>query len=140
MRAVMLAISVFLASSLTQANVLSFKEWKTRRIVEAKSLITQIKLEKNLEADVQRHRLLQIEMKLQAAKELSPNDYFHLYIMENLKTKPEEIRSVVKKLSKNELAEILNGYVNQTKTMSGLKAPRPNSGPEPLKITQVYEN
>lgn len=96
------------------ADGVSYKEWKNKRILEAKSLISHVKTQHFATPEEKMSRLERAEMQLEAEKELGPNDYFRLYLVDIFKKNPNLARKIAQKMSKQELAEVLAGYANET--------------------------
>ena len=103
---------------------LSFHDWKFRRIQEAQSVVRQLQHDKSLQREEKESRVSRASAKLVAEKDLSPNDYFHLYLIDLYKKSPNEAKQAACKLTKEETAEILLGYVRLAEQVKELGSPR----------------
>ena len=117
-----LALVVFLITANTFAGTLSFRQWKHRRIAEKNSIVTQIKRDKSLNVEIRQNKLIQAKLNLQTEKDLSPDDYFHLYLVEQFKKDPKSARATAKTLSKDELADIIISYISATNQFYKIEA------------------
>jgi hypothetical protein len=98
------------------AAVLSFKHWKAQKVTQAKSVVVQVRREMKSFSVLPpslKARYKQALTNVSIAKELSPNDYFVLYIGPRFKGNTKAIAEATKGLSKEEIAEILVGYSDQ---------------------------
>src|SRR5690606_34678487 len=120
-----LALLVFLVSTNLFANPLSFQQWKSRRVTEKESVVEQIKQNKSLKTEARQKKLTQALANIETEKDLSPEDYFHLYLVELFKNNPNGAREAAKTLSKEELAAIIVSYINTTNQMKKLEALSP---------------
>lgn len=109
-----LALFVFIFSANVFAGSLSFEKWKTRRVAEKASIVAQIKRDKSLAPEQKQSRLMRANLNLQTEKDLSPEDYFHLYLLTQFKDQPNKARETIQSLSKKELADIVISYINAT--------------------------
>lgn len=111
---------VSLASTdITDTHVLSFKVWKQKKIDEARSNVTETKKKiKNSEShsDSFKQELVQSEVTLKVAQDLSANDYFLLYIVPRFPDNPQALVQASKHLSAKDFADILRAY---QKTLEG---------------------
>jgi len=109
--------------SLAELKVVGFQSWKARRILEAQALYQQVRGEvreslssvQNRRPETSRRlqeRLEQSRLNVQIARELTPNDYFVLYVRERRHTNPRAFVQAVERMSNPEVAEILNAYHN----------------------------
>lgn len=96
------------------AGTLSFKEWKGRRVAEKTSVIRQVERERSMTGSARDNKLAQARFNLQTEQDLTPEDYFHLYLMEQFRKNPNQARETAKSLSKEELADIVVSYINAT--------------------------
>lgn len=110
--------------ALADIKVVGYQSWKARRILEAQSLYQQVRTEVRVALSSARNRrpensrrlqerLEQARLNVQIARELSPNDYFVLYVRERRHTNPAAFIQAVERMSNPEVAEILNAYHNQ---------------------------
>lgn len=97
------------------ASVLGFREWKAVRVFEAKN--EHAKLSKSLKklrkSDISRaeeRALNQARMNISIAQDLSPNDYFILYLSQKYRGQKPALLAASKKLSSADMAEILSSY------------------------------
>lgn len=110
-------ICFLMATQAFSTEVLSFKAWRSRRVIEAKSQVSQIKetmrqqnrSENSRTADL-KNRLEQELLNVKIAQELSANDYFVLYLTEQFKGDEGAVLQAVKRMSQKEVAEILINY------------------------------
>jgi hypothetical protein len=109
----------FVFSLQAQADVLSYKQWRNRRIQEARATVTQIKDELAIttkdpeqvsDIPVLEAKLRQAVTNVEIAKELNSNDYFVLYLIESFPNDPNVLKSVAKRMSWQEMADILENY------------------------------
>lgn len=117
---------VFFYTLQSFAGVLGFREWKQRRIAEKTSIISQIKNDKLLSKEERALKLKRAQFNLKTETELTPDDYFHLYLSERFRNNPEKSKEAARKLSKEELAEILVGYVVMANQSRGAELFNPN--------------
>lgn len=117
-----LAVFVLLVSTNVFAAPVSFQQWKTRRVAEKMYLLTQLKRERALPTDIHQAKVSQAQFNLQTEKDLTPEDYFHLYLFEQFKTNPENAKETAKSLSKAELADIVVSYISATKQFRAVEA------------------
>ncbi len=116
-----LALFVFLLASNVLASPLSFQKWKLRRVAEKTSIVAQIRQDKSLPTGIHQNKLNQAMFNLQTEKDLTPEDYFHLYLVEQFKSNPSKARDTAKSLSKEELADIVVSYINATQQIRELE-------------------
>ncbi len=117
-----LALFIFLFAANVFANTISFQKWKIRRVAEKNSVVIQVKRDKSLSYEARQSKLAQAQFNLQTEKDLTPEDYFYLYLVEQFKSNPESARETAKSLSKEELASLVVSYINATNQFKELEA------------------
>jgi hypothetical protein len=133
MKLVSLILMVLLVATSAHAEVLSFKAWKTARIEEAKSTLTQtLKGDASTQAQVNtvsssakahpNERLSQAQMNVEIAQELTIQDYFIIYLSQ-FKSQTA-FQEAAKKLSAEEMGELLVAYKKQLSVVEHSPAPR----------------
>ncbi len=102
---------------------MSFKVWKAQKIQQAQSTLKHAK--KRAETSpTEAARLKQAKTNMVIAQELSPNDYFILYLAPKYQGNQKALEVAARFMSRQELAEILVGYSNHLKTRE--ESPRPS--------------
>ncbi len=107
--------------ALGSSTILGFQAWKARRVIEAQSLFQQVRTEVRMalskaqnrspqRARYLQERLEQARLNIQISRELTPNDYFVLYVRERRNTNPRAFVLAVEQMSNPEVAEILASY------------------------------
>lgn len=93
--------------STTQAQVLTFKNWKALQILESEQALKRV----NNAAKTENHadQLYQALLKLELSKELTINDYFIVYLSRHNDGK-SAIMKAAKKMSPEETATLLLAY------------------------------
>jgi hypothetical protein len=106
------------------AGVVSYKVWKAQKVQQAKSSLSRIqKEEKRRSTSAVKVRLKQAKTNMAIAKELTPNDYFVLYLGPKYKGNGKALEVAARFMSRQELAEILVGYSNQLHQRDDLPSP-----------------
>lgn len=133
-RPFLLYIILFFAMGAVAApttSVLSYKEWKTRRIQESVDTL------KRIEREGARGRktvtrgyspLEQAQLNVKIAKGLTPNDYFLFYLNERFAGNRQALEIAAKKMSPKEVADIMMSYQNY----------RAQENPEPNKADSRF--
>lgn len=104
---------VLLIMSLTSpswASVMSFSQWKAQQIGLAKSIYSDAVIDSRRGGQEGLSRLRKARVKLVVAQELSPNDYFELYLSRHYNNNFKALEMAAKKMRPAELAEILMSY------------------------------
>jgi hypothetical protein len=161
-----LVLSFFLAAcvlslfspSTSEAGILSYKEWKSKRVLEAQALLSQSEARNKsyrkshpvitAANEIKLQRLSRVSVhNIVMAKELVPNDYFVMYLVPRSRSYPGALNEAIRRLSKEELADILGNYrsrviqadpqlSNSQKLSVGLKAMNiPNSNNKVATLT-----
>ncbi|HEX4923255.1 MAG TPA: hypothetical protein VFV50_04185, partial [Bdellovibrionales bacterium] len=82
----------------------------------------------------QRARLRQAKTNVAIAQELTPNDYFILYLSPKYRNNARALEVAARFMSRQELAEILVGYSNHLQSRE--EGPRPSFPPVMSRTTQ----
>lgn len=125
MRTWILGILVLIACGSAQGAVVSFKVWKAQKIQQAQGSLKTAK--KASTSPANKARLKQAKTNLLIAQELSPNDYFILYLAPKYQGNAKALEVAARFMSRQELAEILVGYSNTLQTRED--GPRPSFPP-----------
>jgi hypothetical protein len=96
------------------AGVVSYKVWKAQKVQQAKNSLshTQKELKSSSENSAIKMRLKQAKTNVAIARELTPNDYFVLYLGPKYQGNAKALEVAARFMSRQELAEILVGYSN----------------------------
>ncbi|MEQ1877529.1 MAG: hypothetical protein ABL958_12860 [Bdellovibrionia bacterium] len=121
---VLILISIMATSA--QAGVVSFKVWKAQKIQQAQSTL-KIAKKNSVTSAASGARLKQAKTNMVIAQELSPNDYFILYLAPKYQGNAKALEVAARFMSRQELAEILVGYSNHLQTRE--EGPRPSFPP-----------
>ncbi len=130
------AIALIIISQSAQAEVLGFRAWKNQRIEDAKAALERTNVESSGEkktpaaravevrtnnslmqvkkASKAESRISQAKVNLELATEFSINDYFVLYLSQQ--DSPEAIPEAAKKMSPEEVAELMLAYKKRLET------------------------
>jgi hypothetical protein len=135
-RTLLTALALLILSQSAQADVLGFRAWKNQRIEDAKSALERTNLESTGEkkapaakaieirannslmqvkkASKAESRINQAKVNLELATEFTINDYFVLYLSQH--DSPEAIPEAAKKMSPDEVAELMLAYKKRLET------------------------
>lgn len=120
---IILIVLVFaFPKSAVGSELVSFSNWKNKKIAESKSLVGDLKQElkqsrKSPASDIRdlEQKIIQAESNLSMAKELTANDYWVLYVFPNFGENRQALEKAAKSLKPNDIVEILDGYGRQMK-------------------------
>jgi hypothetical protein len=118
--------------SIASAEVLSFGQWKKRRIHEAQSIHDQIKAElskksvqkKKKKLQKMKARLDQARTNIRISKELNSQDYFVLYLSKNFSGDKKALERSAKKMSPGQVALIMSSYADYLQQSRKALAPQ----------------
>lgn len=126
---ILISFSVQTYAGIKRVQVLSFQAWKLKKVNEAKSQVTDLRVELkkvshygNLdEAGIEqvRRRLYQAELNVGVMEELSGNDYLLLYIFPQFKNRKDVLAIAAKSLNSKEWVDVLMGYQAKTEPDPG---------------------
>jgi hypothetical protein len=122
-----LGILVLITCGSAQGAVVSFKVWKAQKIQLAQTTLKSAKKTAVSATPAGRARLKQAKTNLLIAQELSPNDYFILYLAPKYQGNAKALEVAARFMSRQELAEILVGYSKTLQTRED--GPRPSFPP-----------
>lgn len=120
-------------------DMLTFHQWKTNRLFEAKAVLAQLNQEiktaehrhvEKTKIDHLKHRYQQASHNLDVANDLNAHDYFVAYVNENFPNNPKALTFMVKHMSPAETADILIQYqhsLSQAQVSSNGSANAPTS-------------
>lgn len=99
--------------SVESPKVLSFKDWRIRRIQEAADAVKRVQKERNSNQKTGARgytRLEQAHLNLKIAQSLSAHDYFLFYLSDRFKGNKQALEQAAKKLTPADMAEIMAYY------------------------------
>jgi hypothetical protein len=123
------------------ASVVSFKVWKAQKVQQAQSALVRIQKELksfSVAPPTLKVRLKQSKTNVAIAQELTPNDYFVLYLGPKHKGNAKALEKAARFMSREELAEILVGYSNHLR--QGDEGPRPSFPPVLSRSAPPFSN
>jgi hypothetical protein len=109
------------ASEARLPQVVSYSVWKHKKIDESKAKVNDLKHEikrlghdsENAEGQNLKRQLVQAEESISVAKQLTADDYVLLYLAPNFRENPKMIDKAAKSLSRQDISNILEGYVRR---------------------------